>query len=80
MITALTRPETIRGALAEYESFAELLDSLDDAAWHAPTRCEGFEVRDIAGHVVGLASDVAAGVPRCSSGPRWRSPARRAAR
>jgi uncharacterized protein (TIGR03083 family) len=32
-------------------------------AWSAASRCEGFEVRDVAGHVVGLAEDVAAGVP-----------------
>ena len=29
----------------------------------APTRCDGFEVRDVAGHVIGLAEDVAKGVP-----------------
>ena len=51
------------GALAEYEAFADLVAALDDAQWHAPTRCDGFEVRDVAGHVIGLAEDVAKGVP-----------------
>lgn len=59
----ITRTETIAGMLREYRDFAELLKGLDDAEWHTPTRCEGFEVRDVAGHVVGLAEDVVAGVP-----------------
>ena len=61
--TALPRPYVTNGALKEYESFAALVESLDDAAWRTPTRCEGFEVRDVAGHVIGLAEDVAAGKP-----------------
>jgi len=63
MTQPLTRPEIIRGAVAEYEGFAALLDSLDDKAWRTATRCDGFEVRDVAGHVVGLANDVTLGVP-----------------
>src|SRR6185436_10539354 len=47
----------------EYESFAALVESLDTKAWARPTRCTGFEVRDVAGHVIGLAEDVAAGKP-----------------
>jgi uncharacterized protein (TIGR03083 family) len=50
--------------LDEYESFAALIDSLDAAAWDAPTRCTGFLVRDVAGHVVGLAEDVVKGRAR----------------
>ena len=59
----LDRSTVGRGALAEYEAFADLVAALDDAQWHAPTRCEGFDVRDVAGHVIGLAEDVAKGVP-----------------
>jgi uncharacterized protein (TIGR03083 family) len=61
--TPLDRPTASAGMLAEYDAFAELLASLDDAQWHTPSRCDGFEVRDVAGHVVGLAEDTAAGVP-----------------
>ena len=51
------------GAIAEYDAFADLLDSLSDEDWRTASRCEGFDVRDVAGHVVGLAEDTAAGVP-----------------
>jgi uncharacterized protein (TIGR03083 family) len=63
MRAQLTPSETIEGAIGEYDAFAALLDGLDATAWRAPTRCEGFEVRDVAGHVVGLAADVVAGTP-----------------
>jgi uncharacterized protein (TIGR03083 family) len=59
----LTQSETIAGMQAEYAAFADLVASLTDAEWATPSRCEGFDVRDVAGHVIGLASDVAAGVP-----------------
>lgn len=62
-MSTLARPEIIGGALAEYESFATLLESLAPEEFDAPSRCEGFAVRDVAGHVVGLAIDVARGVP-----------------
>jgi uncharacterized protein (TIGR03083 family) len=65
MTTTLTpdRATVGAGAIAEYEAFAALLESLSEADWHTPTRCEGFAVCDVAGHVVGLAEDVAKGVP-----------------
>jgi uncharacterized protein (TIGR03083 family) len=59
----LERSETIQGMLAEYEQFADLVASLSDEEWNAPSRCEGWETRDVAGHVIGLAEDVAKGVP-----------------
>jgi uncharacterized protein (TIGR03083 family) len=59
----LTRTEIIAGMLDEYRSFAELVGSLDEAAWAKASRCDGFDVRDVAGHVIGLAEDVVAGVP-----------------
>ena len=59
----LTRTETIAGLLAEYEGFAALVAGLDADQWTTPTRCEGFVVRDVAGHVIGTAEDIVAGVP-----------------
>ena len=63
MSSVLERTDVARGAIDEYASFAALIGSLDAPAWDAPTRCEGFLVRDVAGHVVGLAEDVVRGVP-----------------
>ena len=63
MTSVLERTDVARGAIAEYEAFAALIEPLDNAEWNAPTRCDGFLVRDVAGHVVGLAEDVAKGVP-----------------
>ena len=62
MTAVLVRTDVARGVLDEYESFAALVESLDTKAWETPTRCTGFQVRDVAGHVVGLAEDVAKGV------------------
>lgn len=63
MTAVLVRTDVARGVLDEYESFAALVESLDAEAWETPTRCTGFEVRDVAGHVIGLAEDVVKGVP-----------------
>jgi uncharacterized protein (TIGR03083 family) len=63
MTAVLVRTDVARGVLDEYESFAALVESLDAKAWETPTRCTGFEVRDVAGHVIGLAEDVVKGVP-----------------
>lgn len=59
----LTRKETIDGMVQEYTDFATLVAGLDEAEWAKASRCDGFDVRDVAGHVIGLAEDVAAGVP-----------------
>jgi uncharacterized protein (TIGR03083 family) len=58
-----TRAETIEGVVHQYEELAALVASLTDAEWATPSRCEGFDVRDVAGHVIGLAEDIAAGRP-----------------
>jgi uncharacterized protein (TIGR03083 family) len=63
MTAVLVRTDVAQGVLDEYESFASLIESLDTTAWNAPTRCAGFQVRDVAGHVIGLAEDVVKGVP-----------------
>ncbi|MEV6985666.1 maleylpyruvate isomerase family mycothiol-dependent enzyme [Sphaerisporangium sp. NPDC051017] len=49
------------GLAASYEELAALMEGLTDGQWREPTRCAGWEVRDVAGHVTGLASDVANG-------------------
>jgi uncharacterized protein (TIGR03083 family) len=81
-----SRPSVSKGALAEYDAFADLIESLNDSEWDAPSRCSGWQVRDVAGHVTGLAEDTAAGVPGSRNGDeeaastRHESPAGMAAR
>jgi uncharacterized protein (TIGR03083 family) len=83
---AKTRPAISEGAKAEYHAFADLIETLSDAEWNTPTRCSGWLVRDVAGHVTGLAEDTAAGVPGSRNGDeeaasvRHESPAGTAAR
>jgi uncharacterized protein (TIGR03083 family) len=57
----LGREEAINGLLAEYEAFGDLVRSLDRTQWTKRSRCEGWEVGDVARHVIGTAADVAAG-------------------
>jgi uncharacterized protein (TIGR03083 family) len=57
----LTRPQIVTGLLDEYESFASLTSGLSAADWDAPTRCPGWAVRHVAGHVTGNAVDSARG-------------------
>ena len=57
----LTRQQVLRGTLDEYELFAELVAGLDEEQWNTPSRCEGWQVRDVAAHVYGTAHDVLAG-------------------
>jgi uncharacterized protein (TIGR03083 family) len=61
--TTLPRSEIVEGAKREYEAFASLVEALDARDWSTPSRCAGFDVRDVAGHVIGLAEDTAAGKP-----------------
>jgi uncharacterized protein (TIGR03083 family) len=65
-VTAIVRPgpdrhRTIAGLLDEYRSFAELIGSLNVSDWTRETRCTGWQVRDVAGHVVGQAIDTVSG-------------------
>lgn len=65
-MTALVRPgpdrdRTIAGLLDEYRSFAELIGSLNTSEWARQTRCTRWQVRDVAGHVVGQALDTVSG-------------------
>ncbi len=60
-MTTLSRAEISDGFLAELDNFGELIGSLDPAALDVPSRCTGWTVRDIAGHMVGQVTDVADG-------------------
>ncbi|OBH07059.1 MULTISPECIES: maleylpyruvate isomerase family mycothiol-dependent enzyme [unclassified Mycobacterium] len=55
------RERTVSGLLDEYRSFAEILGALDVLDWTRATRCNGWQVRDIAGHLVGQAVDTVSG-------------------
>jgi uncharacterized protein (TIGR03083 family) len=61
--TTLDRPHVSRGCLAQYENLARLIEGLTEAEWNSQSRCGHWQVRDVAGHVIGLAEDTAAGVP-----------------
>lgn len=55
------RGRTITGLLDEYRRFAELIGGLDVSDWTRETRCIGWQVRDVASHVVGQAADTVNG-------------------
>jgi uncharacterized protein (TIGR03083 family) len=55
------RERTLTGLLDEYRSFAELIGALDDSGWIRETRCAGWQVRDVAAHLVGQATDAVSG-------------------
>lgn len=57
----LPRTEVIAGIAESCGHFVRLLRSLGDAEWTTPSRCTGWQVRDVCGHVAGLFSDVAVG-------------------
>jgi len=46
-------------AATEYERVAELFESLTPQQWRLPTDCPGWDVRAMAGHVLGMAQMVA---------------------
>ena len=57
----LSRQDVTTGFPAELESFRLFILSLDDDQWSAASRCDGWTVADVAGHVVGTMADVANG-------------------
>ncbi len=57
----LSRTEVTEGLLAELEAFGALIEPLDPRAWAEPTRCEGWTVADVAGHVIGSMADAVSG-------------------
>lgn len=52
---ALDRPVAMRLASVEYDRFSALLSELADTDWSKPTDCPGWDVRAMAGHVLGMA-------------------------
>jgi uncharacterized protein (TIGR03083 family) len=60
-MTTLSRTEISDGLLAELDDFGELLRSLAPTDLRTPTRCTGWTVGDVAGHVVGQMTDVVNG-------------------
>ncbi|MET8468594.1 maleylpyruvate isomerase family mycothiol-dependent enzyme [Streptomyces sp. NPDC006422] len=55
------RPDPMLLATAERADLADLLDSLTDEQWEAPTLCEGWCVREVVAHVVSYEELGAAG-------------------
>ncbi|MGA8993160.1 MAG: maleylpyruvate isomerase family mycothiol-dependent enzyme [Nocardioidaceae bacterium] len=49
-------------AATEYDRVVALLAALSPQQWSAPTDCLGWDVRDVAGHLLGMAQ-MAAGLP-----------------
>jgi uncharacterized protein (TIGR03083 family) len=60
-MTSLDRAQITAGILAELDTFGELIRPLDATALDTPTRCAGWTVRDVAGHMVGQMTDVVEG-------------------
>lgn len=54
----LSRSVVVPGMLSEYAAFSELVRSLSPEQWQSPSRCEGWRVADVAGHVIGQLNDV----------------------
>lgn len=57
----LGRGTVLAGIPNELREFTELVGSLSPDALHRPTRCDGWEVGDVAGHVIGVVVDVTEG-------------------
>jgi uncharacterized protein (TIGR03083 family) len=57
----MDRAQITTGILAELDAFGDLIRPLDPQALASPTRCEGWTVRDVAGHMVGQITDVVEG-------------------
>lgn len=58
---ALPRQEVVAGMSDGLNRFEELVRSLSDKEWQAPTRCEGWVVADVVAHVSGAMNAVATG-------------------
>ncbi len=61
-VCALDRDLAMRLASAEYDKVAALLETLTPEQWAAPTSCPPWDVRDMAGHMLGM-MQMAATVP-----------------
>jgi uncharacterized protein (TIGR03083 family) len=54
-IPPMSRSEAREIATTEYQRLVELLDTLADDDWSKPTDCTQWDVRDLAGHLLGAA-------------------------
>ncbi len=52
-IKPISHREAYDLARTEYRLFADLLATIGDSEWELPTDCEGWTLRDLAGHMVG---------------------------
>lgn len=57
----LPRDEVSAGVVDQYATFEKLVRPLGEAELDKATRCEGWSVRDVAAHVIGQLTDIAAG-------------------
>lgn len=57
----LSKQQVTGGMAAELQAFEDLMRSLSDAEWDAPSRCEGWTAGDVARHVVGNLADALSG-------------------
>lgn len=58
---ALPRQEVTTGYVAELEAFSDLLRPLTSEQLATASRCDGWTVQDVAGHVVGTIVDIVGG-------------------
>jgi uncharacterized protein (TIGR03083 family) len=72
----LDRELAVRLAATEYERVADLLDGLSPDQWLAPTDCPPWDVRAMAGHMLGMVQ-MTAGIPEMV---RQQAPATRRAK
>lgn len=56
----LARSVVVPGMIAQYGTFADLLDGLSPEQWETSSRCAGWRTADVAAHVVGQLTDVTA--------------------
>ena len=57
----LTQGEVVDGLLFQLRSMRDLVADLTEDEWATPTRCEGWTVADLAGHLTGVMADITAG-------------------
>jgi len=57
----LPREEVVQGLHEEMVAFAELVRSLDERELAEPSRCQGWSVGDVAGHLTGAFVDIMSG-------------------
>lgn len=61
MTRRLDRETVTKGLPAQFRAFADLVEGLTEDDWNTRTRCTAWLVRDVAGHVLGNATDAVEG-------------------